>query len=420
MRFSAILPRNWTGDQVLYITLNIAISGLGFLRSFIFLKSMGYYELGIVSIFQTIIMLLSLTQFGTVNGAYRAFSGNKKFTRPAINNFVFTFFLLMSVVCMVPVLINFFTDKSSETLTFMVAVLAGILALMTNYLNNSLLADTRIKDVNRLNLISNGLGFSCLFLMVYHPLLGLLTFIVQPAVFIIGAFVVSPSLIPRRISFSANVLKLLLALGFIPYLTSLFTYLNQQVERWTIVYTLGIEQFGHFYLVVAFASVYALFPNSVNNLYFARMVRAYSEKDSELFARLLRNYNIILVGYSIAAIVVTLALAPIVVEWLFPQHLDSLVYVYCTLPGLVALSAANPYVVYFNASLRLSPLLIAYGVSSVITILAMLVLYWNTSISLRSVAMVDSLGNLAVCALMIFFFFRYRAMERAGANGKIV
>lgn len=419
MQFSNLISRFWKPDRLTYIGLNVGISVLGFFRSFVFLKSMDYYELGIVSIFQTIIMLLSLTQVGTLNGAYRAFSGHKKFHRKAVNNFIFSFFLLLCGLCVVPTVLILSFSYTEETLIFLCGAIAGILALVVNYLNNTLLSDSRLNEVNVINLVSNGIGFSFLLLMYVHPLWGLATFIVQPAVFIIASFIADRSLIPRRIFFSSSVFRFLLALGFIPFLTSLFTYLNQQVERWSIVLVLGVETFGHFYLAVAFASVYALFPNSVNNLYFPRMVRAYSQRDLDLFGKLLKNYNIILGGYSIAAIAATLLLAPLVVEWLFPQHLGGLQYVYYTLPGLVALSAANPYVVYFNSSLRLSPLVISYGASSVVILIVIAALWFANSISLATVAIADSVGNLTVCAAVVIFYVRYRAMEQHVGNDKI-
>lgn len=401
----SIISSSWRPNKLVFIFLNIAISCLGFFRSVVFLKYMAFYELGMVSVFQTLILLIGLSQIGILNGAYRAYSGSKKYYRKAINNFTFSFFLLLTTLAFVILFAYSLFSFSKEALIFFLGTVAGIFSLITNYINNALLADSKIKEVNIINIVSNLLGFASLVLIAYHPLLGLLSFIIQPFAFIVISFILDRSLIPRKMHFSVNIFQLLLQLGFIPYLTSLFVYLNLQLERWSIVYFLGVEKFGHFYLAVAYASLFALFPNSINSLYFPRMVRAHSEGKPEEFNKLLKQYSYILFIYCILAAIATLWLSPLVIGMFFPQHQENLKYVYFILPGLMAITITNPYIVYFNASLNLRPLLFAYGASSIIITIAIMILYISDNISLENIAIADSIGNISICLLALILYF---------------
>lgn len=380
---------------------------------------MGFYELGLLSVFQTLILLIGLSQVGILNGAYRAFSGSQKYYRKAINNFTFTFFLLLTIVSLTIVVTYFIFDFSDKALIALLGSLAGIFSLMTNYLTNTLLSDSRIREINIINVVSNVLGFSSLALILYHPLLGILSFIIQPFFFVLMSLIVDRSLIPQKVHFSFSIFHFLLRLGFIPYLTSLFVYLNLQIERWTIVFFLGIEAFGHFYLAVAYAALFALFPNSVNSLYFPRMVRANSENKSEEFNRLLKQYSYILLIYCGLAAVATFWLSPWIIGIFFPAHLENLRYVFYILPGLTFITLAGPFIVYFNASLNLKPLLIAYASSTIVIAIIMLILYIGEIINLKTIAVADSIGNSIIAVLAIFTFFKVRA-DRAKNQAALV
>lgn len=380
---------------------------MGFIRSFLFLKNMNLYELGTVSIFQTIILFFGLSQIGILNGAYRAFSGTKKYYRSTINDFTFSFFLILSFLTALALLVTFAISDVGHALILAGAAIAGVLSLMVNHLNNILLADSKIKEVNIINIVSNLLGYSSLILIVYHPLYGLISFIIHPLSFVVLTFIFDRAAIPRRFFVSKSMLRLLLRLGFIPYLTALFLYLNLQVERWAVVFSLGVETFGRLYLAIAFTSLFALFPNSVNSLYFPRMVRAYAENSIAEFNRLFKQYSYILSAYCAAAILATALLAHFVVGLFFPQHLENIVYVYYMLPGLVLITIANPYIIYFNASLNMRPLLLGYGLSTAFMIFCMTTLYFTNTITLKSIAITDSLANSVIFLLMLYLYFKH-------------
>ena len=78
-----------------YIIVNIIVSSVGFLRSFIFMRWLGLEELGLISLAQTVMQFISLFQIGLINGGYRLFSLNKVDDQRKINNLLFSFFFML-------------------------------------------------------------------------------------------------------------------------------------------------------------------------------------------------------------------------------------------------------------------------------------------------------------------------------------
>lgn len=400
--------------KLIFVSLNISISFFGFLRSYIFLKHLDFYELGLVSIFQTMILMVGMVQIGILNGSYRAFSGHEKKHRETLNNFVFTFFLWTIIGTLGLTSLYSFVFFADQLTFFLLGTIAGNFSLIATYAMNTLLADQKIREVNIINIISNFLGYSSLALVYIEPIWGLASFIIQPLLFSCLALYLHKPLIPSRLSLSSAAFKYLLRLGFIPYLTSLFLYVNLQAERWTIVFSLGIEEFGHFYLAIAYASLFALFPTSINNLYFPRMVRANSQNQLGEFDRLLKNYTTIQLAYCVGAVLLTAGLAPKIIEFVFPQHLGNLRYVFYILPGLVAINMANPLLVYFNALIKLRPLLISYGVGTLCMIFILAGLYYLDAIFLTNIAIADSIVNTVIALAICLFYFVYRQKNKSG------
>ena len=399
----------------LFVALNITISVLGFLRSYVLLKYLNFYELGLISIFQTIILLVGMLQIGVLNGSYRAYSGTDNTYSNVLNNFSFTFFLFLGGFTVIILAFYRLIGFSLESSILLLGTVAGVLSLIATYLNNTLLAKQKITEVNLINSISHFLGFASLILVLYKPIFALASFIIQPLMYIALTFIFNRSLVPNRLLFSFKILKYLLALGFVPYITALFTYLNLQIERWTIVFSMGVEEFGHFYLAIAFASLFALFPTSVNNLYFPRIVRANSEKNVTEFNLLLKRYSLILFFYCLSASILTVSAAAPLIEIAFPQHLSNLPYVYYILPGVLAMTLVSPCIIYFNALLIFKPLWISYFLGTIAIIVMLAWLSLSSSISLTSIAITDSMGNAVIGTLIILFFFVKRRKKHLTA-----
>ena len=388
-----------------YVGINITISLLSFFRSYIFLKQMNLYELGLVGLFQTILLLITLCQIGILNGSYRAFVSSSDSDRQTINNFTFTFFFGLTLVSSLIGIIVAFTYDTVILPVLIGGIISGILSLGVNYLANCFLAEVRVSDVNKLNIVSNGLGFLSLILVIYDPILGLVSFIVQPLSFILFSFVLNPALIPNRLLFNRKILRYLLRLGFIPYLTALLAYLSQQIERWSIVSSLGIETFGKYYLALTYITLFALLPASINNLFFAKMVKAYSERNLDDFYKMFSKYKRLLLYYCIASILLTIFLAPEIVSYFFPQHIANLKYVYFVAPGLLAITIINPILVYFNAAIEFKALTKSYSGGVVVVAILVIAYYIGEIISLELIAVTDSIGNIVI-SILVFYYYR--------------
>ena len=78
--------------------MNIFVSSVGFIRSFLFMRWLDNNELGIISLVQTVMLFLSLFQIGLVNGGYRIFALDKAEQQLDINNVLFSYFALLTGV----------------------------------------------------------------------------------------------------------------------------------------------------------------------------------------------------------------------------------------------------------------------------------------------------------------------------------
>ena len=82
----------------LYVAINIGVSVVGFLKSMLFMRWLGMEELGIISLAQTIMSFISIFQIGLLNGGYRIFSLDRAEEQRNINNLIFSYIAVLTVV----------------------------------------------------------------------------------------------------------------------------------------------------------------------------------------------------------------------------------------------------------------------------------------------------------------------------------
>ena len=147
--------RYLTRPATLFVVVNIAVSFIGFLRSFAMMRWLGLEELGVISLVQTVIQFIGLFQFGLINGGYRMFSLNKAQDRVRVNNLLFTIFIILFFVFLFIWIILFTTGNSLivDNDLLLVAIFAGSLTLVSNWLNNTLIGKQRLVEINRINII---------------------------------------------------------------------------------------------------------------------------------------------------------------------------------------------------------------------------------------------------------------------------
>jgi len=396
-------------QKILYILVNLSISGVGFAKSFMYLKYLNFYELGLITIIQTIMLFISMLQLGLLNGGYRIFSLGKKEDNRQTNNTIFTYIVLMLVVLIVgSLLVNVLYPI--DIYIVLLGIITGAVALCANWLTNVLIALARLKELNRLNTITNLLTLVTLPLIVYWGFYGAIsTLIIQQLAFICLVLLLYKDTRPDKIEFNLSFIKWILTFGFIPFLTGILYYVNIQIERWSIKFWLGTDTLGMFYLAIVYTTLFNMVPSSLNNLFFPSTMQAFTNKDFTAVKKGLRNYNLLLWAYSIGTVIITALFIEYFVLLLFPKHIIGIKYVYAILPGLIAIALSGPIGLLFNASVILRPMLWAYMVGTLITIISIAVLVNLKQFTLFNMAIVESAFGVFVG---IFFFVAYQTLKK--------
>lgn len=394
------------GASSAYILVNIFVSFLGFIRSFIFLRWLDSVELGIISLVQTVMQFIGLFQLGLINGGYRIFALGKLDNQTKVNNTIFTYIYILSYVFILLWTVLLLLGKHiiiSNRLLF-VALFTGIFSLINNWLNNTLIAKRKLKNLNIINLIA---GFSSLLLLALVPIIGfwgaIISISIQPLLFVVLVLSQNKELRPNGILVDFKLVKYILSFGFIPFLAGIFTMLNLQIERWSIAGYLGTESLGCFYLVFLYNSLYLLVPNSTLNIFYPQAVKAYDDGDIKLFKHLVKKQLIVLLIYNIIVISGTVLFIKPVISFLFPNQIENIIYVYYFIPGLIAMSFIEVTSLILNSTVRLKPILIG-GILSVLLYIISIPLFVKLNyMTLTNMAILKS-GSLVVPFIVQYLY----------------
>lgn len=378
----------------LYVIVNLFVSAVSFVRSFIFMNHLGMSELGLISLFQTVIQFISLFQFGLLNGGYRLFSLNKFDDQRNVNNLLFTFVLFLSIIFSLCWFIlralNIELLMSSRLL--LLAIICGLLSLLNNWLTNTLLGKRKLKQINCINL-SASVSSLCLL-----PLVALLGFrgavvviFAQPTIFVLLTLVFNKDLRPTGLYFDLKLVKYILSFGFIPFLSGICATIYLQIERWGIGNVLGTEALGNFYLVFLFSTLFILVPNSLNSIFFPKCVRSYDEGEINETYQLLKRYALIILAYDVFVILVSITLLNPVVSVVFPAHAPFTKYVFYLLPGLVLSSFSGVLTTLLNASVRLSPMMVSGVICVMVYLFSVILMGYFNNMTLTKMAALKSI-----------------------------
>lgn len=403
-----------------YIAVNILISGLGFSRNLIFMKVFGLGDLGQVALMQTIVMMVGFFQFGLVNGGYRIYSLGDKKQNESINTVLFSFFLLLTLVALLLGLSGCFdwVGAKIKPETMMIGVAAGVVTLVATWVNNALIGDGKLLASNYINLsavvISLVFGILSFKFGLWSALLSMF---IQPAWVVLLVLILHSEIRPKRIQLDLNLIKQILELGFIPFIAGILFLLNFQVERWSIIYVLGPEQLGQFYIVMLYQTIFTLVPASLLNLYFPRTIRAFEESRHGDFICLVKRHTFELMAYIGSAVLVTVVFLSWMLNNYFIKYKGTEYLVYYVIPGLVAITLCDPASLVFNSAKRLRPLLIYGLITLLLTTLLLWVVYYFGCFTLKSVAIVKSLANIGsfIYLISVFIMFNKRYSGKEGS-----
>ena len=292
-------------NEYRYILVNIFISAVGFVRAFFMMRELDLAELGLISILQTLIMFISLTQFGIINGAYRIYCQKNLINKEKINNSVHSYLLLICLL-FVPILfllnIFNFTIINYDILFF--GLVVGLISLFNNWINNIFIALKKLTFLNHLNfwtsIISLIFALMIPFFGYYFAIFSIVSY---PVSYFVYSYFKFPELRPKSTNFDLIILKKILSYGFIPFLAGIFGLLNTQIEVWTITSFIGLESLGEYFLPILISSLFYLIPSSINSLFFPNAVKYFTEGNKILFFSLIKKYYLFIMLYSILVIV---------------------------------------------------------------------------------------------------------------------
>lgn len=378
----------------LYIIVNITVSFVGFIRSFAFMRWLGLEELGLISLAQTVMQFISLFQLGLINGGYRMFSLNKVNEQEKINNLLFSAFgiFLIIFLCTWVVIVGTGSRVLMDNDLLLVAILAGILTLVNNWLNNTLIGKQKFREINIINILSISASILSLLLVYSIGFWGaVISVTIHPLCYVLLTLLRNKELRPTFFFIEKRIIKEILSYGFIPFLSGIFVMLNMQIERWSIAGFLGNEALGCFYLVFLFHTLFMLIPISIQSIFFPKAVCSYEDGNLPEFNNVIKKLSQVTIIYDIIILAITILLFKPVVSLVFPLYVDNVIYVYLFIPGLLASSLDSVTNLILNASLRLRIIFISSISGFIINIIGISLLVYVGEMTLGAMACLKSL-----------------------------
>ena len=392
-------------QSISFITINIIVAFLGFVRSFAFINFFDFNELGIITLVSTGAMLISFFQIGLINGGYRIIALQDKTSNEKVNNVIFSYIGILYLILIILSAINLFLKIYSNTSIILLVITIGIFSLVTNWLTNTLIGAREYKRLNLANIISSLVSLGSLILAYYFGLIGaLLSLLLQPLLFVGIVFITDKKEIPTTFDLDFKHIKYILKYGFIPFLSGIFFLLYQQIERWSVNYYLGPDAIGKMYLVFLTTTLWLLIPTSINSLFFPKAVKYKNDNNIVEFKLIIKKYFLINILYSIISTLIIYFFFYPLIDIVFPKHSPYVYLVYIILPGLIIRTLSDPIGLFFNSIVYLKPILWSDVISTLFYLITIIYLGTNELFTLESILICYCLYNL-VKFLYLFLNF---------------
>jgi O-antigen/teichoic acid export membrane protein len=391
----------------LYLLVSLLVSALGLGRNFIFMGYLDLASIGQIAFMQTIVMLVGFVQLGLINGGYRIYASGKP-VKSKVNDMIVIYISGLFFVAALSLLFlkSDWNYLDVEFEVALIGVTAGFFTLFSNWFSNMLIANQKLIMSSLINLSAALVSFSLVYVSIEQDLyILLMALAIQPILILMAALLLNPNLRVRTLNFDIDIFKQTFILGVIPFVAMLFLLSIYQVERWTIVWALGADNLGRYYLVIIYTSIFTLLPASLLNLYYPRLIRAYEGREKSIFRSVLRRYLVELLLYLIIVIVITLTVMPMIIDMFLPKYSSIQDLVLISLPGLMFLALSDVASLLFLTVNRLKNIFNA-GIIMLITYLLLLsvfvlmdLLTLQSAAYIRSAALV--VGFLALSAQLV-------------------
>ncbi|MXP10912.1 lipopolysaccharide biosynthesis protein [Pseudoblastomonas halimionae] len=385
-----------------YVIVNLLVNLLFIARSYVFMLVLDYRELGLVTLLQSIVLLLGLLQFGVLNGAYRLILSAVSDERQQIVDFVYSFVAMLGGVALVVAgVVLVFVARPEDGWIGVLGAIGGTAMLIRNWQTNQLIASQHLTRLNTINLGSAFLSLAGFALLDVSPIYACAAVIVsQPILFGISGWLFGDTLRMRRLRFAPGLLRRIMAAGFILFLAGILLQVNIQLERWYVTAALGVDALGHLFLAIMVVTLLQLVPAALDAIFLPSAVRAHDTGHSPSLRKVTRTYFYLLLGYVAVAAIALAFLAEPVLALLAPRYAPDLVYAYIIAPGALLLALSSAFTLVFKVLIRFRLLLFAYGSGTVLLSVVLGAAIWRGEpLSLDAVVTARSLA-LALTALL--------------------
>ena len=393
-------------QSFVFIAINIFVAFLGFVRSFAFMKFFDFHDLGIITLVSAAASLIGMFQIGLINGGYRIIALRESDSNIKVNNVIFSYFGILSIVLVVFSVIVFLLGFYTNWFLLIIINIMGVCTLITNWLTNTLIGASEFKRLNIANTISALASLLCLFLAYYFGLYGaLLSLLIQPVLFAFVVFTSDNKEIPNKFDLDINYIKYILSFGFIPFLSGIFFLLYMQIERWSVNAFLGSEALGKMYLVFLTITLWVLVPTSINSLFFPKSVKLFSANQFNELDKLTKKYFFILCLYSLVCSVLMLIFFNPLVKYIFPNHFPYVKLVFMVLPGLILRIMCDPIGLLLNSMVKLKPIFLSDLIGILCYGMMVIVLGFAKIFSIENIIICYVLYNLIRLLYLIYTYF---------------
>ena len=389
-----------------FVAVNCFCTFGSVLQYMLFMRLFEFREMGIITLFHTVITLTGMTQIGLLNGGFRIFSQHMPLLEPRVNNTIFSFFGLVFIAALL--LLPLVLLEGVRVLMVSIGITAGVLTMMKNWLTNINIARTNLTQLNWVNFTTTLFSFVFFLLIPFAGVAGgLMVVSAVPLSFCTIFLCWHREMRPTRLSLRLRTLKWLLYFGFVPFLTGIMTLLNLEISNLGITFTLGKAELGKFSLVQLYTNCYMLIPTALTLIFLPHMLRAYKKTDQQAMTGYMHRYCLIVTLYIAAAAVGTLTMLPRVIDLLFPKYTAALPYVYTVLPGLSLTVLCMPFGTVLYVNLVLRPVFCIYLISVLVTAAGIIVLYASSLMSLSMMALLKCFvsGSIALAIFSCFLIF---------------
>lgn len=96
------------GEKLWYVVINMLIAALGFIRSYVTMKYLGFYDVGLLAMLTSVVEFVSMLQMGLLNGGFRMYFVNTRSVNKRINSMLFTYFSILFAMLTAALLGYFF------------------------------------------------------------------------------------------------------------------------------------------------------------------------------------------------------------------------------------------------------------------------------------------------------------------------